>query len=129
MKQIQSVFNYINLYIKSFRFVCRSSGKLTAALLLLVPVQALLPTVTLYLTDRIISQIQSGDPDLLALLLAVWGTAFIAGNLASPMVTFVQGQLTTGLRTGSISVSWSSRSGSRRSITMRTASFATRSAC
>ncbi len=29
MKQIQSVFNYINLYIKSFRFVCRSSGKLT----------------------------------------------------------------------------------------------------
>lgn len=72
MKQIQSVFNYINLYIKSFRFVCRSSGKLTAALLLLVPVQALLPTVTLYLTDRIISQIQSGDPDLLALLLAVW---------------------------------------------------------
>ena len=63
MKQIQSVFNYINLYIKSFRFVCRSSGKLTAALLLLVPVQALLPTVTLYLTDRIISQIQSGDPD------------------------------------------------------------------
>ena len=73
MKQIQSVFNYINLYIKSFRFVCRSSGKLTAALLLLVPVQALLPTVTLYLTDRIISQIQSGDPDLLALLLAVVG--------------------------------------------------------
>lgn len=97
MKQIQSVFNYINLYIKSFRFVCRSSGKLTAALLLLVPVQALLPTVTLYLTDRIISQIQSGDPDLLALLLAVWGTAFIAGNLASPMVTFVQGQLTDRL--------------------------------
>lgn len=97
MKQIQSVFNYINLYIKSFRFVCRSSGKLTAALLLLVPVQALLPTVTLYLTDRIISQIQSGDPDLLALLLAVWGTAFIAGNLASPMVTFVQGQLTDQL--------------------------------
>ena len=66
-------------------------------MLLLVPVQALLPTVTLYLTDRIISQIQSGDPNLLALLLSVWGTAFIAGNLASPMVTFVQGQLTDRL--------------------------------
>ena len=54
MKQFRSALHYVRLYISSFRFVCRSSGKLTAALLLLVPVQALLPTVTLYLTDRII---------------------------------------------------------------------------
>lgn len=97
MKKIQSVFNYINLYIRSFRFVCQSSGKLTLALLLLIPVQALLPTVTLYLTNKIISQVQTGDLGQLTLLLAVWGLSFIAGNLASPMVTFVQGQLTDQL--------------------------------
>lgn len=97
MKKIQSVFNYINLYIKSFRFVCRSSGKLTLALMLLIPVQALLPTVTLYFTNKIISQVQTGHSDQMALLLAVWGLSFIAGNLASPMVTFVQGQLTDQL--------------------------------
>lgn len=97
MKKFQSVLHYLKLYIKSFQFVCGSSGKLTAALLLLIPVQALLPTVTLYLTNRIISQVQSGHPNRLSLLLAVWGIAFVAGNLASPMVTFVQGQLTDRL--------------------------------
>lgn len=97
MKQIKSIFNYIKLYIKSFQFVWKASGKLMFVLLLLIPVQALIPTVTLYLTNRIVSQVQAGHSGQLAFLLAVWGAAFIAGNLASPMVTFVQGQLTDRL--------------------------------
>lgn len=97
MKHIKSICSYITLYIKSFRFVWKTSGKLMSALLLLIPVQALLPTVTLYFTNRIVSQVQAGHSGQLAFLLAVWGIAFIAGNLASPMVTFVQGQLTDRL--------------------------------
>lgn len=97
MKHIKSICSYITLYIKSFRFVWKTSEKLMSALLLLIPVQALLPTVTLYLTNRIVSQVQAGHSGQLAFLLAVWGIAFIAGNLASPMVTFVQGQLTDRL--------------------------------
>lgn len=97
MKQVEAIVGYIKLYIKSFRFVWKSSKKLTLVLLLLIPVQAVLPTATLYFTNMIINQIQTGHSDQLALLLAVWGTAFIIGNLVSPLITFVQGQLTDQL--------------------------------
>ncbi|MDE6985092.1 MAG: hypothetical protein K2O99_11255, partial [Lachnospiraceae bacterium] len=97
MKHIKTFIKYILLYVKSLRFVWKASKRLTMILLALIPMQAVLPAVTLYLTNIIINQAFRSGSDRLAILLTAWGIVFIVGNLVSPLITYVQGQLTDRL--------------------------------
>ncbi|MDE7030581.1 MAG: ABC transporter ATP-binding protein/permease [Lachnospiraceae bacterium] len=97
MRHIKTFIKYILLYVKSFLFVWKASKRLTMILLALIPMQAVLPAVTLYLTNIIINQAFRSGSDRLAILLTAWGIVFIVGNLVSPLITYVQGQLTDRL--------------------------------
>lgn len=97
MKRIKDITCYMKLYAKSFLFIWSSSRNLSLVLLFLIPVQALMPTVTLYITNIIVNQVQREYSDWLLILMAIWGIAFLINNLTSPLITFVQGQLTDRL--------------------------------
>ncbi len=97
MKQMESFIHYIGLYLKSFQFVWKSSRRLTFVLLLFIPIQAIMPAMTLYFTNRIINEVQKNTSRHFTVLLTVWAIAFLVGNLVPPLITFVQGQLTDQL--------------------------------
>lgn len=94
---MESFIHYIGLYLKSFQFVWKSSRRLTFVLLLFIPIQAIMPAMTLYFTNRIINEVQKNTSRHFTVLLTAWAIAFLVGNLVPPLITFVQGQLTDQL--------------------------------
>lgn len=66
-------------------------------LLLFIPIQAIMPAMTLYFTNRIINEVQKNTSRHFTVLLTAWAIAFLVGNLVPPLITFVQGQLTDQL--------------------------------
>lgn len=95
MKAWNKLTNYLKLYFRSLAFVFASSPRTVAYLLVAIPLQALLPSVTIYLTNEIINGLSSKQVALYLLLL--WALAFLLSNLVSPFITLIQGKLTDQL--------------------------------
>lgn len=91
------ITKYFSLYTKSLAFVWKSCPWLCAILLCTIPVQALLPSATLYLTNLIINMVQYGTTDKIISCLIIWCIFFILNNLMTPFNVFIQGQLTDKL--------------------------------
>ena len=99
MKQLKkyNVKNYLSLYFKSFKYLWRTSKSNVFVLLLVIPLQALLPSITLYIANYLIDNIYSLSNKILYIVLAAWGLSFLLNNVFAPLVTLVQGKLTDDL--------------------------------
>lgn len=91
------VAKYISLYAKSILFVWKSCPGLCTVLFCVVPIQALIPSFLLYLTNLIINLVESETTYQITVYLSIWCFLFIINNLSTPLNTFVQGQLTDKL--------------------------------
>lgn len=91
------ITKYFSLYTKSLAFVWKSCPWLCAILLCTIPVQALLPSGTLYLTNLIINMVQYDTIDKVISCLIIWCIFFILNNLMAPFNVFIQGLLTDKL--------------------------------
>ena len=99
MKQLKkyNVKNYLSLYFKSFKYLWRASKSNVFVLLLVIPLQALLPSITLYIANYLIDNVYSLSNKILYIVLAAWGLSFLLNNVFAPLVTLVQGKLTDDL--------------------------------
>lgn len=88
---------YVALYGKSLAFVWKSCPGLCLCLFCAVPLQALLPSFTLYLTNLIINYVQDGAMERILQCLILWSVFFVLNNVMTPFNTFIQGQLTDKL--------------------------------
>lgn len=88
---------YMYLYLKSLNFVWKSCPWLCFVLICIVPVQALIPSASLYFTNLIINSLQSNATAKISVFLVIWCVFFVLNNLMTPLNTFVQGQLTDKL--------------------------------
>lgn len=92
-----NVKNYLSLYFKSFKYLLRASKSNVFVLLLVIPLQALLPSITLYIANYLIDNVYSLSNKILYIVLAAWGLSFLLNNVFAPLVTLVQGKLTDDL--------------------------------
>lgn len=92
-----NVKNYLSLYFKSFKYFLRASKSNVFVLLLVIPLQALLPSITLYIANYLIDNVYSLSNKILYIVLAAWGLSFLLNNVFAPLVTLVQGKLTDDL--------------------------------
>ncbi len=90
------IMQYLILYGKSFKFVWNSSKGLTFLLILLVPLQALIPSASLLIVNQIVNNFVDSTKDNIIYLVA-WGFLFILGNVLLPFGTYLQGKLTDHL--------------------------------
>ncbi len=88
---------YLQLYTKSLKFVFSSSILLCLFLLVMVPIQALLPSISLYITNKIIDSVTGVQKEKIIGYLVIWCIVFISNNVMPPINTFIQGQLTDKL--------------------------------
>lgn len=95
-ERIANFNNYMKLYAKSLKVVWDASKLWTSVLLLVIPIQALLPAISLTVTQGIMDKLEVGSTQLVYLLV-VWGLSFLLNQLATPLSTMVQGQLTDKL--------------------------------
>lgn len=63
----------------------------------MIPLQALLPSITLYIANYLIDNVYSLSNKILYIVLALWGLSFLLNNVFAPLVTLVQGKLTDDL--------------------------------
>ena len=91
------ITKYITLYIKSIKFIWKSCKFLTIAMIALIPIQALMPSATLYLTNIIINKVQENDIKQISLFVILWCVVFVLNNIMPPINVFIQGQLTDKL--------------------------------
>lgn len=96
MSPFSTFTSYMSLYYRSLRFVWQAAGDLALGLLITIPLQALLPSLTLYLINQLMNELASGSQEGVWLLLA-WGLAFILGNAMTPLNLYLQGRLTDQL--------------------------------
>lgn len=92
-----NVKNYLTLYFKSFKYLWRTSKCNVFVLILVIPLQALLPSITLYIANYLIDNVYSLSNKILYIVLAAWGLSFLLNNVFAPLVTLVQGKLTDDL--------------------------------
>lgn len=92
-----NVKNYLSLYFKSFKYLWCASKSNVFVLLLVIPLQALLPSITLYIANYLIDNVYSLSNKILYIVLAAWGLSFLLNNVFAPLVTLVQGKLTDDL--------------------------------
>ena len=92
-----NVKNYLSLYFKSFKYLWSASKSNVFVLLLVIPLQALLPSITLYIANYLIDNVYSLSNKILYIVLAAWGLSFLLNNVFAPLVTLVQGKLTDDL--------------------------------
>lgn len=92
-----NVKNYLSLYFKSFKYLWRASKSNVFVLLLVIPLQALLPSITLYIANYLIDNVYSLSNKILYIVLAAWGLSFLLNNVFAPLVTLVQAKLTDDL--------------------------------
>lgn len=91
------ILKYVKLYVKSVKFVWKSCVWMCTILLFTIPVQAIIPSVTLYLTNIIINALQQVKQGDVLICIVLWCVFFILNNIMTPLNTFIQGQLTDKL--------------------------------
>lgn len=90
----KKILNYLSLYLKSLKFVWKSSKAVMVWMILMIPIQSVLPSVSLYVTNVIVNKIVSLNAIHLTLLVSVWGLTFFLNNLISPLLVMIQGRMT-----------------------------------
>lgn len=63
-------------------------------MILLIPIQSLLPSINIYTTTILVNEISSLTTLQLSLLVGVWGITFFLNNLLAPLLVMTQGKLT-----------------------------------
>ena len=90
---IKFLKKYFLLYLQSLRFVWETSKVSVVLMLITVPLQALLPSLTIYMTNEIINFVAS-DAQIVMKLLLIWSIFFLLSNIVAPFNTMIQGKLT-----------------------------------
>ena len=91
---MEKIFNYLNLYLKSLNFVWKTSKSIMLWMILMVPIQSILPSISIFITNIVINKISSLNSINLTMLIAVWGVSFFLNNLISPLLVMIQGRMT-----------------------------------
>lgn len=94
---IKTTKNYINLYLKSLILVYKSSKILTLFMVLTVPLQAIIPSLTILLANRLLNSLIKENISFILGLVVIWGILFILNNILTPLNTLLQGLLTDKL--------------------------------
>ena len=85
---------YISLYIKSILYVWKSQKTSVSLMFIAIPLQSLMPSLTIYLTNLLIENLTKGVSERIYSILCVWGLSFLLSNISSPFLTAIQGKLT-----------------------------------
>lgn len=91
---MKKIFNYLNLYLKSLNFVWKTSKSIMLWMILMVPIQSILPSISIFITNIVVNKISSLNSINLTMLIAVWGVSFFLNNLISPLLVMIQGRMT-----------------------------------
>ena len=91
---MEKIFNYLNLYLKSLNFVWKTSKSIMLWMILMVPIQSILPSISIFITNIVVNKISSLNSINLTMLIAVWGVSFFLNNLISPLLVMIQGRMT-----------------------------------
>ena len=91
---MEKIFNYLNLYLKSLNFVWKTSKSIMLWMILMVPIQSFLPSISIFITNIVVNKISSLNSINLTMLIAVWGVSFFLNNLISPLLVMIQGRMT-----------------------------------
>lgn len=91
---MEKIFNYLSLYLKSLHFVWKTSKSIMIWMILMVPIQSVLPSISIFITNIVVNNISSLNSINLSILVAVWGMAFFLNNLISPLLVMIQGRMT-----------------------------------
>lgn len=91
---MEKIFNYLNLYLKSLNFVWKTSKYIMLWMILMVPIQSILPSISIFITNIVVNKISSLNSINLTMLIAVWGVSFFLNNLISPLLVMIQGRMT-----------------------------------
>ncbi|MGP0387424.1 ABC transporter ATP-binding protein [Streptococcus pneumoniae] len=91
---MEKIFNYLNLYLKSLNFVWKTSKSIMLWIILMVPIQSILPSISIFITNIVVNKISSLNSINLTMLIAVWGVSFFLNNLISPLLVMIQGRMT-----------------------------------
>ena len=91
---MEKIFNYLNLYLKSLNFVWKTSKSIMLWMILMVPIQSILPSISIFITNIVVNKISSLNSINLTMLIAVWGGSFFLNNLISPLLVMIQGRMT-----------------------------------
>lgn len=88
---------YFSLYRKSINVAFKSSKGITYFLLLILPIQYLIPALTVWTANNLINNISQKQMREVTLYLIIWGVLFVVNNIMVPLSVFLQGQLTDKL--------------------------------
>lgn len=97
MVKVSEYKTYLVLYVKSILYLWKTSPFNILILIITIPIQALLPSLSLYIANILINRMNNLSQQLLFLLLGVWGVAFLLNNIFTPLTTMIQGKLTDDL--------------------------------
>ena len=97
MVKVSEYKTYLVLYVKSILYLWNTSPFNILILIITIPIQALLPSLSLYIANILINRMNNLSQQLLFLLLGVWGVAFLLNNIFTPLTTMIQGKLTDDL--------------------------------
>ncbi|HEW5487872.1 TPA: ABC transporter ATP-binding protein [Streptococcus pneumoniae] len=86
---------YFTIYhLKSLNFVWKTSKSIMLWMILMVPIQSILPSISIFITNIVVNKISSLNSINLTMLIAVWGVSFFLNNLISPLLVMIQGRMT-----------------------------------
>ena len=97
MVKVSEYKTYLVLYVKSILYLWKTSPFNILVLIITIPIQALLPSLSLYIANILINRMNNLSQQLLFLLLGVWAVAFLLNNIFTPLTTMIQGKLTDDL--------------------------------
>ncbi|MBD3948941.1 ABC transporter ATP-binding protein [Tuanshanicoccus lijuaniae] len=88
---------YFKLYSKSLQLIFKADAKVTLLILLIVPIQYLIPTLNVWVSNVLINLVAQQQFSAINFYLIVWSVLFVLNNLTVPLNVFLQGQLTDKL--------------------------------
>ncbi|VTS34726.1 ABC transporter ATP-binding protein/peptidase [Streptococcus porcinus] len=88
------MYEYLKLYIRSLNFIWKSSKFVMLLMLVMVPIQAILPSISILITNIVVNKISYLDSWEIMILVTAWGLTFLLNNLISPLLVMVQGKMT-----------------------------------
>lgn len=92
MKRIKKI---IILYFKSLNLFWKASPVIACILMILIPIQAIVPSVLIWLGQVLIDSLSKNTFNIMYLVF--WSFIFCIGNLTNPIMTTAQGVLTDKL--------------------------------
>lgn len=91
------VKKYFELYAKSLTLLFQSDKKISLLIMLIVPIQYLIPTLNVWVSNALINIVSDRNFSLVHIYLIFWSVLFILNNITVPLNVFLQGQLTDKL--------------------------------